>query len=176
MMPKAAFFTALFCALTPFARALPSGWTPQEEYTGLSSDEKKIYGITLRGPSAGAGPAAKLEAYYYAHDNVMDKTSAKFIRVHSSPVPKSGAAFPRALKAEGDKVGGLPAKLFSSVSSGRNTAHSLDAKRTELWESFAVIPAKRGYYVLRYSAAPDKYEAGFPLFEAFVSSFKPLLK
>lgn len=188
MTPPAAFLAVILCAAAPCAHgggdaapshrerdyfevAIPSGWVVQEQYFGLSPDEKKVYGVTLSGPSTGTLIVPRLAAHYYAPGNLLDKTPEKFIRVHSSPAGKSGAGAVRR-----GRVGGLPAKLFENVSSAGSSDRSLDSERIEMREGFAVIPLKRGYYVLRYSAAADKYEEGRPAFEAFVSSFRPLLK
>ena len=91
-----------------FEVAIPAGWTEVQQYLGLSQDEKKVYGVNLTGPEAGRAMAA----HYYAPDNLLDKTAAKFIKVHSTPAVKGGPAGP---KVKGGKVGGLPARLFGAV-------------------------------------------------------------
>lgn len=188
MTSTGAFIAVILCSMASFAQgggtgaavhrerdyfevALPPGWAVQEQYLGLSPDEKKVYGITLIGPSTGTVIAAKMAAHYYAPGNLLDKTPEKFIRVHSSPAGKGGAGGVRR-----GKVGGLSAKMFENISYAASGGRSLNAESVEMRESFAVVPLKRGYCVLRYSAAADKYEEGRQAFEAFISSFRPLLK
>lgn len=195
-MPRTAFTATILCAMCAlacasaktgdgarvhkegayFEVALPPGWVPQEQYLGLSQDEKKVYGLTLEGPAAGTAVVPRLGAHYYAPDNLMDATPGEFIRAHSYRAAGSSAAVSGAESAGGATVGGLPAKRFEKISYERGPGSPLKAVKIKVRESFAVIPLKQGYYVLRYSAAADKFEAGLPVFEAFVSSFNPLLK
>lgn len=162
-----------------FEVALPEGWSVQPQGMGLSPDEKKVYGLTLSAPydlADGDGSEPRISAHYYAPDNLVDKTPDKYIRIHSSPEPARGTAFPSLPQAPGGKVSGLPVKIFGNITYERGPDRSLDAKRTEIWESFAVIPLKKGYYALRYSAPSGKYARHLPAFEAFIASFKPLLE
>ena len=187
--PRAVFLSAWLCATALVARssmgaegarlhkegkyfevAIPPGWTPEEQSFGLSPDEKKIYGVTLAGPYTESVVEARMSAHYCAPDNLMDKTPEKYIRVHSYSADKSGVG------VSSGTVGGLPAKRFENVSFRLIPPRSLNAKKIGIRESFAVIPLKRGYYALRYTAAAEDFAAGLPAFEAFLSSFKPLLK
>lgn len=106
----------------------------------------------------------------------MDKTPDKYIRIHSSPGPARGTTFPSLPQAPGGKVSGLPVRIFGNVTYERGPDRTLDAKRAEIWESFALISLKKGYYALRYSAPSGKYARHLPAFEAFIASFKPLLE
>lgn len=151
-----------------FEVTIPAGWTEDKAYFGLSDEEKKVYGLKL----AQAEGGRTMAAHYYAPGNLVDRTAEKFIKLHSSPSAK-GPSGPR---AAGGKVGGLPAKLFGGVSYAADKPHSLDSARAEIWESYAVVPLAKGYYVLRYAAPAAGFAAGMPAFEAFVASFKPLLK
>lgn len=155
-----------------FEAALPEGWTvvPAGGY-GLSPAEKKVYGVELAGPDAGA----RISAHYYAPDNLVDKTPEKYMRVHSLPEGAAPAAVPAPPKAKDDKVGGRKARIFVNITHERGADRSLGGG-TEVWEGFAVIPLKKGYYALRYSAPAGKYADHLPVFEAFLASFRPLLK
>lgn len=195
-MPRTAFAATILCAMCAlacasaktgdgarvhkegayFEAALPPGWVPQAQYLGLSQDEKKVYGITLEGPSTGTYVTPVIAAHYYGPGNLMDETPEDFIRSHSSRAAGGSDAVSGAGSNGGRKVGGLPAKRFEKTSYQRGPGSPLKALKIKVREGFAVIPLKQGYYVLRYSAAADTYEAGLPVFEAFVSSFKPLLK
>ncbi|MDD5285975.1 MAG: hypothetical protein PHD54_08955 [Desulfuromonadaceae bacterium] len=160
-----------------FEVALPESWSVQPQGMGLSPDEKKVYGLTLSAPydpEGWDGPEPRISAHYYAPENLVDKTPDKYIRAHSSPEPARGTAFPSLPKAADGKVSGLPVKIFGNVTYERGSDRSLDAKRIEIWESFAVIPLEKGYYALRYSAPSGKYAKHLPAFEAFIASFKPL--
>jgi len=155
-----------------FEAVLPAGWTavPAAGY-GLSPAEKKVYGVELAGPAAGA----RISAHYYAPDNLMDKTPEKYMRVHSLPEGAAPAALPALPKAADGKVGGRKARVFVNITHERGADRTLDGA-AEVWEAFAVIPLKKGYYALRYSAPAGQYAGQLPVFEAFLSGFKPLLK
>ncbi|MFA6317149.1 MAG: hypothetical protein WC943_06995 [Elusimicrobiota bacterium] len=159
--------------------SLPEGWAQQTRAFGLSDEEKKIFGVTLTAPfdpSASEGSAPRMSAHYYAPDNLMDKTAEKYIRVHTSPVPVGVHVFPALPEVKDGQFQGLLTEIFSNMTHERGPERRIDAKGIELWESFVVITPKEGYYALRYSAPKDRYAAGLPAFEAFIASFKPLLR
>jgi hypothetical protein len=159
-----------------FEAETPAGWTKQEQSFGLSQAERGIFGITLSAPGNGGTVQTVISAHYYAPDNLMDKTPEKFIRIHTTEPPKNGAAFPTLPKVEAGALAGLPAKIFGNITAQSSAPRSLNSERLEVWESFVVIPLKRGYYVLRYTAAREAYEQGLAAFEAFIASFKPMKK
>lgn len=189
-MNRSAMFATLLCLAAPafctdgplaqkvhregnyFEVTEPAGWSEDVSYLGLSPDEKKVYGVKLTAPAHGTASAPMMSAHYYAPGNLMDETADNFIRGHLTKAVKG----PRGPKAKAGKVGGIKAKLFGGVSYEASEPHSLKAERIEIWESYAVLPLKKGYYVLRYSAPAADFNAGMPVFEAFVASFKPLLK
>lgn len=155
-----------------FEAALPENWTQVPLGMGLSPDEKKVYGITLLGPDEGGGSAPRISAHYFAPENLVDKTADKYIRVHSSKPPAAGAAFPALPRVKGGKVGGRKAEIFANVTRERGEGDEVAV----IWESFAVLRAEKGYYALRLSAPAGRYAEFLPVFEAFLASFKPLLK
>ncbi len=159
-----------------FEAVLPEGWTvlPAAGF-GLSQEEKKVYGLDLSGPSDGTASAPMISAHYYAPDNLLDKTPEKYARVHSLPEGAKPAALPALPAVKDGKVGGRKAKVFVNITHERGADRTMGGGK-EIWEGFAVIPLKKGYYALRYSAPAAKYQEFLPVFEAFVASFKPLLK
>lgn len=159
-----------------FEAVLPEGWTVvPASGLGLSPEEKKVYGVSLAGPSDGSASAPLISAHYYAPGNLMDKTPEKYIRVHSLPEGARPAAMPALPKAAGDKVGGRKARLFVNITHERGADRTMGGG-AEVWEGFAVIPLKKGYYALRFSAPAAEYQKFLPVFEAFIASFKPLMK
>jgi len=155
-----------------FEVTLPDNWTQVSHSFGLSPDEKKVYGVTLVGPHGGGGSAPRISAHYFAPDNLVDKTADKYIRVHSTKPPADGADFPALPKVKGNQVGGRKAEIFANVTRERGDGEKLAV----IWESFAVLRADKGYYALRLSAPAARYAEFLPVFEAFLISFKPLLK
>ena len=156
-----------------FEAVIPAGWGRETAVFGLSPEEKKVFGVRLRGPSI--GEPVTIAAHYYAPGNLLDITAEKFIRGHSMNAP-AGMKWPATPRAKDGKVGGLTARLFSSVRIGHGGERRLNAPKIETWEGFAVVPLHLGYYVLRYSASPEDYVKWLPVFEEFVAGFNPLLK
>ena len=156
-----------------FEAVIPPAWGRERSVFGLSPEEKKVFGIRLTGP--GMGEPVTIAAHYYAPGNLLDATAEKFIRIHSMNAP-AGMKWPAVPRAKDGKVGGLNARLFSSVSIGHGGERRLDAPKIETWEGFVVLPLLQGYYVLRFSASPEDYVKWLPVFEDFIAAFKPLLK
>lgn len=166
-----------------FRCILPSDWQKMENYFGLSQDEKKVYGIDIFGPGIKDGPRASISAKYYAKGNLLHKTADQFIRLHSQPA--------LGFVLEGNEYGpvtetvvaGRKAKTFErqvfefidhvyDPKSGRFYT-PIDPKKIPVIEKFIVIPAKEGFYVLRYYAPSEIAEANIKAFEQVVNSFKP---
>lgn len=166
-----------------FRCVIPDGWEKWESYFGLSQKEKKVYGIDTMGLGIEEGLRARISVHYYAEGNTMHETADRFIEVHSKPV--FGIAI------EGSKYGpvtetivaGRKAKTFERQTlefidhvydpkTGRYYT-PIDPKKIPVIEKFIVIPAKEGYYTLRYYAHSEIAEVNIKAFEEVVNSFRP---
>lgn len=158
-----------------FTAVIPAGWVKKEPALGLSEDDKKVYGAEFFGP-ASDGLAVRIGLHYYAPDNAVHKTAEKFIKLHSQPaigVNLDGKVYG---PVKPGKAGNYYAKVFERKVYEYLPAEALHPKKIHIYEKFAVVPVKNGFYVLRYYAPMDLAKANLKSFEAVLSSFKPLVR
>lgn len=158
-----------------FYAVFPAGWTKGDEVLGLSDSEKKIYGMEFTGPASG-GLSARISVQYYAPDNPLQRTPQKFIMMHNKPVLPGGLQGRAYGKVTAGRVGNYYARIFERKVFEYVPARSVNAKKVYVYEKFAVLPVKRGYYVLRYYAPMDIAKANLGSYEAVLASFKALLR
>lgn len=158
-----------------FTAVIPAGWVKKEPALGLSENEKKVYGAEFFGP-ASDGLAVRIGLHYYAPDNAVHKTPEKFIKLHSRSaigVNLDGKVYG---PVKPGKAGNYYAKVFERKVYEYLPAEALHPKKIHIYEKFAVVPVKNGFYVLRYYAPMDLAKANLKSFETVLSSFKPLVR
>ncbi len=158
-----------------FSVVFPPGWVKKEEGVGLSDEEKKVYGAEFFGPAAG-GLAVRIGVHYYAPDNLVHKSPEKFIKLHSQPalgINLDGKVYG---KVKPGKAGNYYARIFERKVFEYLPANALHPKKIPVYESFAVVPVKNGFFVLRYYAPMDLAKASLKEYEAVLASFKPLVR
>jgi hypothetical protein len=130
---------------------------------------------------------AGISVKYYAGDNRLQKSAEKFISVHSRPV--FGGP-----EGEGEEYGaveeilikGMKARIFEreiyyfenhvyNPISGRYYK-PISPRKVLMVERFIVLPAKEGFYVLRYKASQDTVKPLEGIFQTVLNSFEPLIK
>ena len=153
----------------------PSGWTMSAAASALSDKEKKVFGAEFTGPASADGQA-KISVMYYAPGNLLHKTPERFISLHSRPPFGVNADKKVYGPVKDGLAGGYRAKLFERKVFEYLPAGSMDAKKTAFYDYFAVVPAKQGFYVLRYTAPADIAKVNFKTYEAVLASFRPLVK
>ncbi len=159
-----------------FKVILPSGWGKIEQSFGLSSEEKKIYGIDVLGPSSEDGIASKISAHYYAPGNLLHKTMEKFITTHAQPVLGVNLDGEEYGRVKDGRVAGRDAKVFDRKVYEYIPPHAIRPKKIGVYERFVVVPSSKGFYVLRYRAPENIAEKYQDVFENVISSFEPLIK
>jgi len=179
----------LYRAEECFTCEIPAGWSKEERLSGLSPDEKKVYGVILHGPGYGAVPI-KIYVHYYAAGNLLYRSPEHYIKVFS--LPSLGIAL------EGDHYGPVTdetdlaraAKTFERLKNEylANPVPGLpddeDGKVYErgemmavpfpIRERFVVVPAEEGFYALRYSAPAEHFMDFLGVFTRVKQSFQPL--
>jgi len=158
-----------------FTCSLPRDWGEYQPGFGLSQEEKKVYGVTLFGPSNGGPAPPTISLHYYAPGNLLHRTMDKFIRTHSRPVlgPPSGdgshgEVYPAA-------IAGRQAVTFEQRNVRYTGGRSLNPGKVILFERFVVIPDEndQGFYVLRLSV-PDSMRTRYEgIFKVITESFRP---
>jgi hypothetical protein len=167
-----------------FKCLLPKGWS-RNETPDYSHDANRVYGIEVYQGSS--EQKAGISVKYYAKDNSLHKSAERFINAHSRPV--FGGQ-----EGEGEKYGlvkeilikGVKAKTFERVryefedhvldsASGRQY-EPINPRKFPMTERFIVIPAKEGYYVLRYKASTDAVKSLEGIFQRVSDSFEMSVK
>jgi hypothetical protein len=159
-----------------FKVALPSAWGKSDESFGLSAEEKKVYGVDVLGPSSNDGIAAMIAVHYYAPGNLLYETMEGFINIHAQPalgVNLDGREYGR---VRVEMVAGRSAKVFERKVYEYIPPDAFKPKKIAVYERFVVMPANKGFYVVRYSAPEDIAEKYKPVFKKVISSFEPLIK
>jgi hypothetical protein len=159
-----------------FSVAVPAGWTRADQAFGLSQEEKKVYGADFLGAKDKDGIISKISVRYYAPGNLLHKTPERFINTHAKPV--LGAA------ADGRKYGpvtkGMAGKYYAKVFERKTfefiPPEAIKQKKIPVYEKYAVVPVKNGFYVLSYYASMELAKDGARDYDAVVASFKPLAK
>ena len=132
--------------------------------------------MEFAGPASASGLSARVSVQYYAPGNLLQKTSDKFIAMHNKPVLPGGLQGRAYGKVTGGKAGNYFARVFERKVFEYVPKRAVHAKKIYVYEKFAVVDAKRGYYVLRYYAPMDIAKANVSAYEALLASFKPLLR
>jgi hypothetical protein len=176
-----------------FRCEIPPDWLRGEGAGfGLTDEEKKTYGITLTAPESGEVPV-RISLYYYAEGNLMYKTLDHYLNLFAKPalgVVLAGSSYGEVTPA---KVGGREGMMFErlkqefvplhnrldlSDSPGREGVvyerrREMMARAVPVKERFMVLPAKSGFYALRYSAPADTFVKYLPVFEQVTKRFYP---
>jgi hypothetical protein len=172
-----------------FTCEVPADWSKEERHSGLSPDEKKVYGVILHGPDYGAVPI-KISIQYYAAGNLLYRSPEHYIKVFSLPslgialegdwygpvsdetvFSRAAKTFER-LKSEylANPVLGLPdnedGKVYERV--------EMAAVPVPIRERFLVVPADQGFYALRYSAPAEHFMEFLRVFVRVKQSLHPL--
>jgi hypothetical protein len=167
-----------------FKCLLPKGWS-RSEAPDYSRDASKVYGIEVY--QGGAKRRIAISVKYYAAENKLHKSAEKFIGIHSRPL--FGGP-----EMEGEKYGpvkeilikGGKAKIFEreryefedhvyNPVSGRYY-EPISPPKFSMVERFVVLPAKEGFYELRFKAPPDTVKSHEGIFQSVLDSFDPLIK
>ncbi len=157
-----------------FSVVIPSGWARHDAALGLSAEEKKVYGAEFLGPASGE-LSSSISVHYYAPGNLVQKTYRKFIKLHSKPALGANPDGNVYGEVKDGKAGNYYAKVFERRIFEYFPKNSMNPKKMDIYESYAVVPAKKGFFVLRYYSPLDIAKANKQAYESVLASFKPLL-
>lgn len=155
---------------------LPPGWSKAEQFFGLSAEEKKVYGIDLLGPVSPDNITSRIAVHYYAPGNIIHRTMDRFIKLNAQSALGANLDGEEYSPVKDEPAAGRPAKVFGRKTYEYLPPETINPKKIPIREWFVVIPAKQGFYVLRYSAGEDIAEQYRDVFEKVVNSFKPLVE
>lgn len=178
-----------------FRYQMPDGWYVVPEHPfGLSAEEKKVYAVALHGPRDGEIPE-RISMAYYAPGNLLYKSEWLYLRTFF-PAPLAEHSNIDAEKlVETIIVSGKKARMFDRerkeflpmhrviepnspaqpddprVFEGRR---ELMARGVPVRERFVVVPARFGFYALRYSADAQGFDELLPDFMKLIATFEVL--
>jgi len=158
-----------------FSVTVPEGWVKKEKPLGLTDAEKGVFGSEFFGPVSG-DLAVLAGAFYYAPGNQVHPTPEKFIKLNAHPplgINVDGKVYGPVKKG---KAGNYYAQIFERKTFEYEPKTALHPKKIPVYESFAVVPVKNGFFVLRYYAPMDLAKASLKEYEAVLASFKPLVR
>lgn len=171
-----------------FSCDVPPDWSRIDNYGfgyGLSNEEKKTYGFYLQAPASSEVPVT-IAIFYYAEGNLMYRSMDQYIRGFSQSAPEGDGAGNDYGKIAPITVAGREGMVFESISvrsvpvgtsvsskPGVFIRPGLNARRVVVRERFVVLPAKQGFYALRYTATEGKFQEFLPVFEKVTQRFFP---
>jgi hypothetical protein len=74
-----------------------------------------------------------------------------------------------------ERIRGRLSWIFERNKVEHRPPHTLNAKKIPVYERFAVVSARDGFFVLRCTAGQDRKTMVMALFEAVLASFIPLV-
>jgi hypothetical protein len=153
-----------------FTCQVPADWEAGRDRTAEA--KTGIYELELLGPREGKAPVL-IYAAYYSKDNRDFKTYSDFIKRNSkdaigrtqTPTRKYSLVKETALNGK---------KTFSFEREVKEFLHpeSDSEESVSVRESFYVLPAKNGFFVLHYYAPVSAYEKHLPAFKNLAGTFK----
>lgn len=171
-----------------FSCDIPPDWSRIDNYGsgyGLSNEEKKTHGFYLNAPSPSEVPVT-IAIFYYAEGNLMYTSLDHYLRVFSQSAPEGdgdgndyGTITPMTVAGregmvfESISVRSVPGGTGVSGKPGVYIKPGLNARRVPVRERFVVLPAKPGFYALRYTATEEKFQEFLPVFEQVTQRFFP---
>lgn len=157
-----------------FTVKMPAGWEKVEQIFGLSQEEKKVYGADFLGTGGSDGLPPRISVHFYAEGNIVHRTAEKYIKLHAESVFGVSLDGETYGPVKEGTVGGHRAKFFDRNTFEFIPPESIKQKKIPIYEKFAVVPAKNGFYVLSLYSPGGKSEANIKDYESVLKSFKPM--
>ncbi len=166
-----------------FSCGVPDGWRMRREKPG--DEKRKIYGVALVAPAndgaapeaAAEGSAPKTSAAIYV--SYYLKGNADFLGYEDFIVRNSQNALNEPESAKNSyepvkkiKLNGRTASELSRVKTGAPGPESKSGESARVKEKLYVLPAKRGFYVLRLTASEADFDRHLKVFELVAETFK----
>lgn len=166
-----------------FSCLLPKKWG-RHENPSLNNDLNRIYGTKVF--TKDDGGHVNISVNFYAKGNTMYKNYDHFIRTFSKPVKGLSDKDEKYAPVKKIIVSSLRGKTFERTvfeyegltynpATASFSIHATAPKRPVI-ERFVALPAREGFYVLRFRC-PREFSGRYgAIFEKIIESFKPLYK
>ena len=155
-----------------FSYLMPSSWRAN---TNAAEDEEyKVYEAKMFPSSSSKKMASYIYVSYFDENNEDIATWQEFVRVNSQNILRRGktAEWEKYEPVKESAVAGRKAYIVA-----RNCRHFLNPNSKDdsyvmKKEKMYVLPASKGYYVIRYASDEKSYNENINAFEAIAASFK----
>ncbi len=164
------------CGVAPYfdCRA-PKGWWPHHD-PEYSAKISKTFGVNIVGPKAPGGGLVSIDAVYYAPGNSTHSSAKGFIRIGARLDGRIGLPGTKASAPEPAVYKGLAATRFTRSNFDFVRVSDTSEKQVAVEEECLVVPAHKGFYVLKYRAPLEVFKENHGAYEVFLRSFTMLVK
>lgn len=153
-----------------FRCELPADWALQQDN---QRDEKdKIYGVQAVVSRAPDLPAILIAVEYYSPENRYFKSADDLIERYRNADKKMSVLGPEMGEVRLSRVGSYPARRFRQTASYPFPANSKNARDVTVLKEYVLIPRKKGFFMLRYSAPKERFAEESPRFDHVLKTFK----
>lgn len=168
--PAAAAKSSLY-DMGRFTCQVPAGWEASRDQA--SEEKNKIYELQLLGPRAEKAPVM-IYAAYYAKDNKEFKTYSEFTaRNAKDAIGRTETPTRKYSPVKETVLNGMKALTFERTVKEFLHPESDSEESVRVKETFYVLPAKEGFFVLHYYAPVSVYDKHLPVFKKLIATFKP---
>ena len=158
-----------------FSVEIPTGWEKDLKVFGLSPDEKKVYGADFLSAKGSGELVSRISVHFFARGNRVHKDAEQYIALHARPIGGAVDGETYGPVKEG-RVGSRTAKIFDRTTFFYFPPETINPKKIPVYEKFAVVPAKQGFYVLRLYSPQETAEANLKAYASVLASFNPLAR
>ena len=154
-----------------FSYTLPAGLRASSN--DAEDEEYRVYESKIILPTGGSRISSFIYVSYFAEDNEDIATYQEFIRVNSQNIlRKTPSEWEKYEPVTETKIAGRKAYVVA-----RNCRHFLNPNSKDdsyvmKKEKMYVLPASKGYYVIRYGAEENFFNLNIDTFEKIAASFK----
>lgn len=170
--PKAAKFKPFSMTNNYFSCQVPADWALERDKD--KDEEYRIYEIQLIAPKTGK-EATSIFVAYYAEDNEDFNGYEDFVKRNSRNVAGETKNSRETYEpASETALSGRKAILLARERKVFLFPQSKSDESVQLKEKLYVLPAKKGFFVLHFSAEKAAFAANLKTFEKVAASFKGL--
>ncbi|TAN41404.1 MAG: hypothetical protein EPN22_15495 [Nitrospirae bacterium] len=176
-------FTKYRSAKGRFSCLIPKKWS-RHENPSLNNDINRIYGTKVFTKENGASVSISIN--FYAKGNTMYKNYAHFIQTFSKPIKGLSDKDEKYSPVKKIVVSSINGKTFErTVFEYEGLAYDpatasfstyTTAQKKPVIERFVALPAKEGFYVLRFRYPEESTGRYDQVFKKILESFKPRYK
>ena len=153
-----------------FTCVIPADWSLERDKD--RDEQYKIYEIQLLAPKGGKAPTSISVVYYAAESEDFDGYQDYMDRNSSNALGETKSERENYFPVKKTTLGKRKAFELGSETTEYLHPESKSDESVELKEKMYVLPAKEGFYVLKFSALKAAFAENLPVFEKVARSFK----